>query len=214
MKMKSTFTQISILLFSALFLVSCYEDDQPIFPEDDNTPPPEEIVGVDFSGVYVQHDRIGRPAVANVFVSEANRVAFNTTLTQQMQAAFKDDILANLLALNPDFDQNGGAFLCITDENGDCNAIDAETLAGIFANDVLWVARFGNTTFYEDNRVFTGRKPADDVMNMHLKLIFAGPDINNPLFDGTDGQPLLISDGVEANDKPFSASFPYLAAPF
>jgi hypothetical protein len=51
-------------------------------------------------------------------------------------------------------------------------------------------------------------------MDLYLMLIFGGPDMENPLNDGTGDQPLLISDGVDANDKPFLTSFPYLAPPF
>lgn len=49
-----------------------------------------------------------------------------------------------------------------------------------------------------------GRRLADDVIDVELNLIFGvfGPPV-----------PALQSDGVNANDVPFLAAFPYLAAP-
>lgn len=49
-----------------------------------------------------------------------------------------------------------------------------------------------------------GRQLEDDVIDVELNLIFGvfGPPV-----------PALQSDGVDANDVPFQAGFPYLAAP-
>lgn len=164
--------------------------------------------GIDFSGVFVQEDQVGRPAISRVFVTEGLRDSYNTTIPSEMTAAFQENMFTNLLLLNPGFDGTPEAPL------GNGLSQDAEAFTTMFSRDVLWVAQTGPATFYDGDQLFTGRKPGDDVMDFHLLLIFGGPDFENPLFNGTGDDPLLISDGVDANDKPFLTSFPYLAPPF
>src|SRR5690606_36879632 len=84
--------------------------------------------------------------------------------------------------------------------------LDATTFTTVLATDVLGVSLDGTTTFFDGTNVLTGRTPADDVISVELLLIFGGPD-------GT-ANPGLTDDHVDANDKPFSTSFPYLAKPW
>jgi len=212
---------ISFIVLSTILFVQCSEDDNDniIDPEatcedgiqnGDETgidcggtcaPCPDGPVGIDFSGIYVQEDQAGRPAISRVFVTEGFRDNYNTTIPSELTAAFQQDMMANLMTLNPDFTSNG-------------LGQDAQAFTTLLSRDVLWVAQTGAATFYDGNRILTGRKLGDDVMDFHLLLIFGGPDFENPLFDGTGDQPLLIRDGVSANDKPFLTSFPYVAPPF
>ena len=76
----------------------------------------------------------------------------------------------------------------------------------LLATDVLNVSLTGKTTFFDGTNVLTGRALADDVISTELLLIFGGED-------GTEN-PGLSDDNVDANDKMFLATFPYLAAPF
>jgi len=80
------------------------------------------------------------------------------------------------------------------------------TFATALATDVLNVKTNGTTTFYDGTNVLTGRALNDDVIDVELTLIFGGAS-------GTSN-PGLTSDKVNANDKPFLSTFPYLAAPF
>jgi hypothetical protein len=73
------------------------------------------------------------------------------------------------------------------------------------ATDVLTVSLSDPTTFYDGTNVLTGRTLADDVITVELILIFGGPDAMS--------NPTLTDDHVDANDKAFLASFPYMAAP-
>ena len=57
--------------------------------------------------------------------------------------------------------------------------------------------------FFDGTNVLTGRALADDVIDTELILIFGGPT-------GASNAG-LTSDHVDANDKAFTASFPYLA---
>ena len=59
-----------------------------------------------------------------------------------------------------------------------------------------------------------GRRLADDVVDVSLKAV-AGAAY--PLFNpGYVPDPLAgrLGDGVDANDKPFMSSFPYVASPW
>jgi hypothetical protein len=99
----------------------------------------------------------------------------------------------NLLGLSPAY------------ANAGKNALgqDAAAFTGLLATDVLNVSLDGTTSFYDGTNVLTGRALADDVITVELLLIFGGEDFTeNAAFS---------DDHVDANDKPFLTSFPYLA---
>ena len=184
----------NIKLFAIAILVSmtaynCNNDD------DSNDGP----TGPDFSGTYLQQDQMARPAVNTVFVSSGMKDAFNTTVPSQQGAAFQSMFEANLTGLSPAYANPG-----------DTNALglDAATFTGLLATDVLNVSLDGETTFFNPNTgaTLTGRALADDVITVELLLIFGGEDFME--------NPGLSNDNVDANDKAFLSSFPYLASPW
>uniref|UniRef100_UPI00374CF673 DUF4331 family protein n=1 Tax=Psychroserpens luteolus TaxID=2855840 RepID=UPI00374CF673 len=118
---------------------------------------------------------------------------FNTTVPSNQGAAFQSKFEAKLLSLNPGYTTNALGF-------------DASAFTGALATDVLTVSLTGTTTFFDGTNVLTGRTLADDVISTELLLIFGGPT-------GADN-PGLTDDNVDANDKPFLSSFPYLASPW
>ncbi|WP_410529711.1 DUF4331 family protein [Winogradskyella sp. J14-2] len=154
-------------------------------------------MGPDFSGTYAQQDQMGRPAVNTVFVSSGMKDAFNTTVPSNQGAAFQAMFQNNLEALSPAYANPG-----------DTNALglDSATFTGLLATDVLNVSLDGTTTFFDGTNVLTGRALADDVITVELLLIFGGEDFSE--------NPGLSNDNVDANDKPFLTSFPYLASPW
>lgn len=146
---------------------------------------------------YQQQDQMGRPAINTVFVTAAaDKDAFNTTTPSAMNAAFQSKFQARLIALNAGYTTNA-------------LGLNAAAFTGVLATDVLnaSTSNTGSSSFFTSlTDYFTGRALADDVINVELLLIFGGP---------TGGSnPGLTNDNVNANDKPFLASFPYLAAPF
>ncbi|MBU3012511.1 DUF4331 domain-containing protein [Polaribacter vadi] len=171
---------------ASLLMVSCNNDDNMM-----------EETSIDFSGTFVQEDQMGRPAVNTVFVSSDSKDAFNTTIPSQQGAMFQSMFQANLTGLSPAYANDG-----------DANALglDAATFTGLLATDVLNVSLDGTTTFYDGTNVLTGRALADDVITVELLLIFGGEDFSE--------NPSLSNDNVDANDKEFSDSFPYLASPW
>lgn len=143
---------------------------------------------------YEQQDQMARPAINTVFVTAAaDKDAFNTTIPSAMGAAFQSKFQARLLGLNPAYTTNA-------------LGQNAATLTGLLATDVMGVSTTGVTTFFDGTNVLTGRALADDVIDVELLLIFGGPA-------GTSN-PGLTKDNVNANDKTFLTTFPYLATPW
>ncbi|AOW19822.1 DUF4331 family protein [Urechidicola croceus] len=183
-----TFKYSILAIFVSLVTISCSDDDDNVYMM------PTEP---DFSGNYSQADQMGRPAVNTVFVSSESKDMFNTTIPSQQATNFQSMFQTNLEALSPAYTNPG-----------DTNALglDSATFTGLLATDVLNVSLDGTTTFYDGTNVLTGRALADDVITVELLLIFGGEDFTE--------NPTLSNDNVDANDKEFSTSFPYLASPW
>jgi hypothetical protein len=145
----------------------------------------------DTSGTYTIKDQMARPAVATVFVGASRKDEFNSTTPSGMSAAFKTDIVNKLTA----FGYTANALGQTKDQ-----------FASLLATDVLNVKTNGTTTFFDGTNVLTGRKLDDDVIDTELLLIFGGAM-------GTSNAG-LTKDNVNANDKAFLTTFPYLASPW
>lgn len=145
---------------------------------------------------YEQQDQMARPAINTVFVPvAADKDAFNTTPPSAMGAAFQSKFQTRLLALNAGYTTNA-------------LGQTAAAFTTLLATDVLGVSTTGPTTFFDGvpANTLSGRKLDDDVIDVELLLIFGGPT--------GASNPGLTKDNVNANDKTFSASFPYLATPW
>lgn len=141
---------------------------------------------------YEQQDQMGRPAINTVFVTApGDKDLFNTSIPSAMGAAFQSKFQTRLMGLNAGYTTNA-------------LGQNAATFTGLLATDVLGVSSTGVTTFFDGTNVLTGRALADDVIDVELLLIFGGPT--------GASNPGLTKDNVNANDKAFTTSFPYLAA--
>jgi len=140
--------------------------------------------------VYVQGDQMARPAINTVFVGSSRKDEFNTTTPGAMNAAFKTDFVNKLTAFG---------------YTSNILGLDKNTFASVLVTDVLNASTTGVTSFYDGKKVLTGRALADDVIDVELTLIFGGAT--------GASNPGLTSDHVNANDKPFLVSFPYMARP-
>lgn len=181
------FKYTAIALFASLAIIACSDDD-----DDDTAPTNGGGTSIDFSGTYAQEDQMGRPAINTVFVGSADKNTFNTTQPSAQSAGFEAKFGTRLLALNAAYSTNA-------------LGQDSATFAGLLATDVLNVSLDGTTTFFDGTNVLTGRNLSDDVIDTELLLIFGGSA-------GTDNSG-LTSDNVDANDKAFLTTFPYLATP-
>jgi hypothetical protein len=150
----------------------------------ENTPPNRQV--------YEQQDQMARPAINTVFVGTADKDMFNTTIPSSMGAAFQAKFKTRLLALNAGYTTNA-------------LGQNADQLTGLLATDVLNVSMSAPTTFFDGTNILTGRALADDVIDVELLLLFGGPT--------GASNPGLTSDKVNANDKAFLTTFPYLATP-
>ena len=138
-----------------------------------------------------QIDRMGRPAIATVFIPqnpfEKNKPymkdQYNRTQPSQDQARWRSEVvdtLTTLYSLNDAKD----------DKTDDAKKIAG--LADVLLPDILTFDTSKSAGF------LNGRKPADDVIDAELNLVTEGA---------------ATTDCVAKNDKAFPASFPYLAPP-
>jgi hypothetical protein len=153
---------------------------------------PSAQLGDDTIGVGAQtrvddtvRDRMGRPAIATVLIPDGSEDAFNQTPPSQDVARWSGDVRAALLTLSG---LDGTPY----------RAEQVAALTGILLPDVLTIDTSSSAGF------LNGRRLADDVIDLELTIVTGG------LFGGS---PVLTSDCVGANDKAFSSTFPYLAAP-
>ena len=174
--------KISIVTMSLLFAAT-------LLVSCDNNDSP--AASLDFSGTYVMQDQMARPAINTVFVGAgAPKDAFNSTVPSAMGTTYNSVFKSRLLDLNAGYTTNALGH-------------NADVFSGVLATDVLNVKTTGKTTFFDGTNVLTGRALADDVIDVELLLIFGGPT-------GASNAG-LTKDNVNANDKAFTASFPYLA---
>lgn len=145
----------------------------------------------DTTGTYALRDQMARPAINTVFVGSSMKDQFNTTTPSAMQAAFRTQFV-NVLT----------GFGYTTNVLG----LTKDQFADVLVTDVLNVKTNGTTTFFDGTNVLTGRALADDVIDTELTLIFGGASGSS--------NPGLTRDNVNANDKAFSNTFPYLAQPW
>lgn len=191
------------------------------------------MMTIDFSGTYSQIDFMGRPGINTVFGTDDNKDAQNVAIPSEMAASFQaayearleayHDVYADLLGLDP------------AEVNYENNilGLDAPTLTGYLAADVLEVAPNLPTTYFNpgtdadmdgnvlvpdgDEVALTGRRLDDDIIDVSLILLFGGNTGDrfsgqDTDMDGTPDLPRLTSDGVGLTAT-FTDAFPYLGAP-
>lgn len=221
---------LALAFGAALTIASCSDDDNG-----DMQMEPEMA---DFSGTYTQVDHMGRPGINTVLsydvegqasVKDAQNVTVPSEMGAMFQAGFEarleqyHDVYANLLGADP------------ADVNYENNilGLDAATLTGYLAADVLEVAPNLPTTYFNpgtdndgDGRVLvpdgdevalTGRLITDDVIDVSLILLFGGEEGDRFSGQDTDGDgtadlPRLTSDGVSLTAT-VSTDFPFLGTP-
>ncbi len=170
-------------------MASCKKDNDVVVD-------PPVVDPFDVTGTYTQADQMARPAINTVFVGSARKNEFNTTTPSGMSAAFKTDFVNVLTAFGQ------------TPTSTNALGQTRDAMATLLVSDVLNVKLNGTTTFFDGvaANTLSGRALADDVIDVELLLIFGGST--------GASNPGLTKDNVNANDKAFLTTFPYLAAPF
>ncbi len=195
-----TITNIAIAVLLTITITSCGNDDDGMMNENQ----------VDFSGIYVQKDQMGRPGINTVLSGSSSiKNDFNVTIPSEQTAKFQPLFLDQAVALHAAFG---------VEYENNILGLDATTLTTILATDVLQVAPNEPTTYYDGTNVLTGRNLTDDVIDVSLILLFGGQ--NGDRFNGQDTNgdgmadlPILVTDGVSNTGETPMNTFPYLEAP-
>ena len=167
----------------AVVATACSDDD-------DN-----DITGPVSTREYVQIERLGNPLVSEVFFLNRDHGLHNTSIpSTDVANGFKTKIES-----------------FIRDVAGRNNAVQT-TVSSVLVPDMLLVFpnRDASTSGWLGWALangWGGRNLSDDVVDAGLAAVFGN------LLDDSNTSPGLASDNVNANDKPFSPTFPYLAAP-
>ncbi len=190
----------------------------------------------DFSGTYAQVDYMGRPGINTVLGGDDDtKNAHNMSIPSEQGTTFQAGYEARLEALHDayaialgltaddvDYQPNIlGDILNGPDDDGFTNnPVDATLLTTVLATDVLEVAPNAPTTYFNpgsgapnyDGAIgLTGRTLQDDVIDVSLILLFGGGD--GARFNGQDGLPQLVTDGVSLTAENITTTFPYIGAP-
>lgn len=145
---------------------------------------PEALASVLMNRTLAQVDRFGLPAINTVFIPGERKDDYNRDGPAGDPANYQAFVEAVLRAFEP---------LSVN------RPFDAATLASVLQPDVQPL-QFGAVPGGPLTGFPHGRSLSDDVIDVELFLIFG---------ENT----ALNSDGVDENDVPFMASFPYLASP-
>jgi hypothetical protein len=141
-----------------------------------------------------QVDRMGRPAIATVFIpnnpfepvgSEPSlKNTYNHSVPSEDRAQFRGEVVDTLTLLYSLNDAAG--------DNKSDDAAKVNQLADVILPDILTFDTQSSQGF------LNGRRPADDVIDAELPLVTEGA---------------VKTDCVSSNDEAFPSGFPYLAAP-
>jgi hypothetical protein len=175
------------LLSACLVLAACGDDEAA--PTAPDTFPP-----VAFDRTYQQIERLGNPLVSEVFIAKRNHGFHN-------KGRPSTDVANHAAELRSFVATVAGR-----------NATVQNTIVQVLLPDMLIVQtnRGAGTAGWLSWALadgYGGRRLADDVVDAGLAAIFG------PLLSPANVTPALATDNVNANDRPFLASFPYLADP-
>ena len=141
-----------------------------------------------------QIDRMGRPAIATVFIPNnpfevkdsepSQRDSYNKARTANDQANYRGEVVDTLQTL-----------FSLNDMSGDDTSDDAGKISGLADTLLPDILTFDTSS---SEGFLNGRRLADDVIDAELGLITEGA---------------VTKDCVDANDKSFRSGFPYLAGP-
>lgn len=141
---------------------------------------------------HIQAERLGNPLVSEVMVVKRRHQLYNYAQPSTDPAQFTGDLVSFITGV------------------AGRDAAYAGVIAGALLPDMLitYPKRDGTPVFWL-SWVFNGyggRSLSDDVVDIGLGAIFG-----NLLGNNSNVTPGLTTDNVDANDKPFGSSFPYLA---
>lgn len=139
---------------------------------------------INSSGGYRQVERMGRPAINTVFnTSNFDKEAFNHLMPTSDRAVARGNVIGVLNAIDNVLEVNGAPSYSDAQISG---------LANVLLPDILTIKLGDGSGF------LNGRRLRDDVIDTEFSVLTNGA---------------VTGDGVNANDKTFRTTFPYLAGP-
>ena len=192
-------TQCAAAALAVLALTACADEGNTGMRARDLTAPSGAPSAIEAGKiVYDQVEFLGNPLVSEVTIMKANHDQYNRT------QPYNSDT----------FRPQTAAF--VTQVAGRPQAL-AQTLGGVLYPDILVVDSSKPTSTagwlsWALANGWGGRKLTDDVVDIGLVAIFSS-FLSPTGASCAPGQLPLCTDNVGANDKPFSNTFPYLAAP-
>lgn len=173
---------------------------EPSLAASDNTDPRGRV--------YDQVEFLGNPLVSEVTIVKAQHNAYNTTMPYN-QAKFRPQTEAFITGVAGRPAGYATTVAGVLYAQSDMLIVDSSKPA----SSAGWLTWALGSPYFTGAPGWGGRKLTDDVVDVGLIAIFS----NNPLESTTGscapGQLPLCTDNVNANDKAFSDTFPYLAAP-
>ncbi|MEW5914921.1 MAG: DUF4331 family protein [Gemmatimonadota bacterium] len=175
--------RLAFSLLALVAVVACSDDD------DNNN-----STGPNMDRTYDQVERLGNPLTSEVFLAKRNHGFHNSG------------------SPNTDATNHGTELRAFVRNVGGRSETVANTIASVLLPDMLIVqtdkagSSAGWLTWALANG-YGGRKLTDDVVDAGLAAIFG------PLLSNQNVTMQLTTDNVSANDKQFSATFPYLSTP-
>lgn len=139
-------------------------------------------------------DRMGRPGIATVLVPDGFEDTYNMADPDMDDANFAGAASDSL------------EFLSGLDGSGFTEA-EADAIADAFLPDILTIDTSSSDGYGGPTKVLNGRQLEDDVIDISL-IVVTG---NAAPVGGPDKGSVLTTDCVDANDKAFPGTFPYLA---
>jgi hypothetical protein len=138
-----------------------------------------------------QVDRMAIPAINTALIPSASKNAFNQGSPSGDAATFRPMAQASITGL-----RDAVKSVLPAENGGPLGNLTAEQVAGALIPDVVTI------DFTKDVAFPNGRRLQDDVINAALGIVL------------NRGGAAGISDAIDANDKAFLGSFPFLADPF
>lgn len=181
--MRAYTLRLTALALAFAAVTACNDDDDGI------TAPP-----INNNRVFNQIERLGNPLVSEVFFEKRDHGFHNVGKPSTDVTGFKtklESFVANVAGRSTTVQQTLSAVLL-----PDMLIVQVDKDPGT-AGWLTWALADG----------YGGRKLNEDVVDAGLAALFGG------LLDSNNQTPGLSTQNVPTNDKPFSPTFPYLAAP-
>lgn len=186
MNFRNQTARVTLCLALTLVLAGCDDDD-------DKSP----NTNSDPDRVYQQIERLGNPLVSEVFFPKRDHGFHNTTSPSTDVTNFKTLLEGFVSGPNSVAQRPAGVATTLSTVLLPDMLIVDTTKPAATAGWLSWALASG----------YGGRKLTDDVVDAGLQATFGA------LLSNDNVSPGLTTDNVNANDLPFSSTFPYLAQP-